>query len=177
MNAPPARLSAWDPICAAASELKATFVEPTRARVFEALRVLKDVSGVPPEVEDDLAVDAFAFVVVDLLARDAGLRSDRRDTLLHLLAAQIFHSPRNPSITNREFFWNFLNELAGEYRGSLSRAGRAPTLHVLLDRFLHHYRLHGEENADVVDGLDRLLAPLVEVARRVLQDRQDAIND
>lgn len=152
-------LAAWDPLQAVASELRAAFAEPVRRAILQALAALEELSGQEVAVQDDLAVDAFWYALVEVVTREEEFPAGQRARLLQMLAAQVFHSERNPAVRNQGFFWVFLNDLAAKYLGGAGGGDDAVDLHAVLDQFLAYYRLDGPENADVVEGLERLVLP------------------
>jgi hypothetical protein len=162
--------AAWDPIYAIASDIRASFVEPIRAAILHALDVLTEIAGQEPVAANDLAVDAFAYTLVDVLTREERIAEPRRSLLLQLLAAQTFHSASNPSIANTAFFWVFLNELSDKYRSNAGGGDDLTDLSAVLEEFLAYYHLDGPDNEDVVRGIERLVLPHI---RRVRQDIRD----
>jgi hypothetical protein len=168
--------AAWDPLCAVACELRTEFLDPLQTKLAEALSVLGDLSGRPIADAGGLAVDAFAFVLIDVALREVELWEDRREKLLQLMAAQIYYRQPTPAIRNRAVFWGFLAELSAKYRFYQGPPGDPLELSAIVDQFLNRYGLAGEENADVVAGIQRIARPLVERVREVLRSRSHLLS-
>lgn len=164
----------WDPLYAVACEFTTAFWGPVRADVTEALAVLEELCGYGNLCQDHWAIDAFVFTLADSMMQGLGFPERRRLALLQLVANFAYHRSPEAHRLDRAFYWTFLNDLVRKYLGTGMSEDRLK-LSSIINEFLNHYRLGGEDNEDLVEGLNRLLIPRIRDGIAFLREKSSLI--
>lgn len=164
----------WDPLYAVACEFTTVFWDPVRTGVTEALSVLEELCGYGNLCQDHWAIDAFVFTLVDSMTQGLGFPERRRLALLQLVASFAYHRSPEAHQLDKAFYWTFLNDLVRKYTGQGTSEERLK-LSSIINEFLNHYRLGGDDNVDLVQGLNRLLIPAIQDGISFLRERSPLI--